>query len=90
MCISRPCARCPASNDEVIVAANDVDALGFDLYRLNMVSSKRTLLTGQRPERTRHWVLRGYAVPLPNCVDSAAHRGAVLRGGVRAVANMDA
>lgn len=47
----------PGSDDEVIAVGNLRDAESLDVYRLNVVSGKTTLLTEDRPTRTVRWVL---------------------------------
>jgi dipeptidyl aminopeptidase/acylaminoacyl peptidase len=53
----------PGSDDEIIVAANLRDAESYDVYRLNIVSGRTTLLTGNRPTRSLAWLLDRNRVP---------------------------
>ncbi|MCX2865084.1 alpha/beta fold hydrolase [Paucibacter sp. PLA-PC-4] len=52
-----PLQRVPGSDEELIVAGNDIDEHSIDLYRLNVLSGKRRLLTEGRPPRINHWLL---------------------------------
>ena len=45
------------SDDEIYVAANERTENAVDLYRLNVRTGKKTLLTFDRPERVFDWVL---------------------------------
>jgi dipeptidyl aminopeptidase/acylaminoacyl peptidase len=53
----------PDSEDEVIAVGNLRDAESLDVYRLNVVSGKTTLLTERRPARTVRWILDRNRVP---------------------------
>ncbi len=53
----------PGNDREVIVAANDRSARVPDLYRMDVYSGKRVLLTLDRPAETRDWVLDDKGVP---------------------------
>lgn len=58
-----PVRAVPGRPGELIVAVNDVDELSVDLYRLDVDSGRRSLLTRQRPPRTFGWVLDHDLVP---------------------------
>lgn len=58
-----PQQRVPGSDEELIVASNDVDEHSIDLYRLNVLTGKRTLLTDKRPPRIGRWVLDAQLQP---------------------------
>ena len=58
-----PAQPVPGSGEELIVASDDVDKDSVDLYRLNAVSGKRQLLTGDRPPRVVRWVLDAQLQP---------------------------
>lgn len=58
-----PLQRIPGSDEELIVASNDVDEHSIDLYRLHVLSGKRRLLTEGRPPRITRWVLDGQLQP---------------------------
>lgn len=54
----------PGSEEEVIAQGNLTDGNSNDLYRLNVVTGKYTLLTSGRPsEYAMEWVLDGKLVP---------------------------
>jgi dipeptidyl aminopeptidase/acylaminoacyl peptidase len=54
----------PGSEEEVIAIGNMNDADSRDLYRLNVVTGRYTLLTSGRPsEYARQWILDGKLVP---------------------------
>ena len=53
----------PGSDDEILVAANLRDAESYDVYRLNIVTGRTTLLTGTRPTRAAVWLLDRNRVP---------------------------
>lgn len=53
----------PNSEDEVIAVGNLRDAESLDVYRLNVVSGRTTLLTEDRPARTIRWILDRNRVP---------------------------
>lgn len=55
--------RIPGSADEVLVAANLRSSDSEDVYRLNLVTGRTTLVTGNRPERSGGWVLDNDLVP---------------------------
>lgn len=55
--------RIPGTADEVFVAANLRSADAEDVYRLNLVTGRTVLVTGDRPERTSGWVLDNNLVP---------------------------
>jgi acetyl esterase/lipase len=58
-----PWQRVPGSDEELIVATNEVDKHSVDLYRLNVVSGRRQPLTAQRPPRITRWVLDAQLQP---------------------------
>lgn len=53
----------PSADDEVIVRGNIRSAEAYDLYRLNVVSGRTTLLTHDRPEHAAEWLLDRNLVP---------------------------
>jgi dipeptidyl aminopeptidase/acylaminoacyl peptidase len=53
----------PDSEDEVIAIGNIRDADSQDLYRLNVVTGRSTLLTHTRPEYTGRWMLDRNLLP---------------------------
>lgn len=53
----------PGSDDEVIVEANLRDADSYDVYRLNVVTGRTTLLTATRPTLADSWLLDRNRVP---------------------------
>jgi len=53
----------PGSDDEVIVEANLRDADSYDVYRLNIVTGRTTLLTTTRPALASAWLLDRNRVP---------------------------
>lgn len=53
----------PGNDREVIVSANDRSARVPDLYRMDVYTGKRVLITQERPAETRGWVLDGKGVP---------------------------
>lgn len=53
----------PENSSEVIVSANDRSPRAIDLYRMDVNTGRRTLLTVDRPPEPRAWVLDGDAVP---------------------------
>lgn len=53
----------PNNDEEVIAVGNLRDAESLDVYRLNVVNGKTTLLTEDRPARTIRWVLDRNRVP---------------------------
>jgi dipeptidyl aminopeptidase/acylaminoacyl peptidase len=53
----------PGSEREVIIGTNDLEPRAVDLYRVDVSTGKRTLLTRDRPERTDDWVLDHELVP---------------------------
>lgn len=53
----------PGSDDEVIVQATLRDAESYDVYKLNIVSGRTTLLTPSRPALARRWLLDRNRVP---------------------------
>lgn len=61
----------PGSSEELIVATNEGDKDSIDLYRLNALTSKRQLLTGQRPPRVKAWVLDAQLQPRVAIADLA-------------------
>jgi len=50
-------SRVPGSDRELIVESNERSAKSPDLYRLDLESGRRTLLTSENPGQVRHWVL---------------------------------
>ncbi len=54
----------PGNTDEVIASGNMTDAVSTDLYRLNILTGRFTLLTQGRPaERTGDWLMDQNLVP---------------------------
>ncbi len=53
----------PEQGEEVIVSSNVNDEYSFDLYRLNVLTGQRSLITPVRPKRTQDWLLDGKQVP---------------------------
>lgn len=51
------------NTSEVIVSANDRSPRAIDLYRMDISTGRRTLLTVERPPEPRAWVLDENAVP---------------------------
>ncbi|MEP6739618.1 MAG: alpha/beta fold hydrolase, partial [Caldimonas sp.] len=55
--------RIPGSTDEVLVAANLRSEDAEDVYRLNLVTGRTTVVSSDRPSRTSDWVLDNNLVP---------------------------
>jgi len=53
----------PGSDEEVIVEAALRDAESYDVYRLNIVTGRTSLLTSNRPTRANGWLLDRNRVP---------------------------
>jgi dipeptidyl aminopeptidase/acylaminoacyl peptidase len=53
----------PNNDEEILVEANLRDAASADVYRLNVINGRTTLLTPDRPTRTFDWVLDVNRVP---------------------------
>jgi hypothetical protein len=49
--------RIPGNDDEVMVLANDRDEGAPDVYRLNVNSGRKVLLTTEKPDYVQSWVL---------------------------------
>jgi dipeptidyl aminopeptidase/acylaminoacyl peptidase len=53
----------PGDGRNIIISANEVDENVHDLYRLEVTTGQRTLLTAQRPPRSHSWLLGSDQVP---------------------------
>ena len=53
----------PGNNEEILVAGNQRDAESVDVYRMNVVTGRTTLLTERRPDRVFEYVLDNNNVP---------------------------
>jgi dipeptidyl aminopeptidase/acylaminoacyl peptidase len=53
----------PNNDEEIIAAGNLRDAESVDLYRLNLLSGRASVITDTRPTRTQNWVLDRNRVP---------------------------
>jgi len=53
----------PGSDEEIIAEGNQRSEEAVDLYRLNVRTGKKSLLSFDRPERTHAWVLDNKMVP---------------------------
>ncbi|MEO8524028.1 MAG: S9 family peptidase [Caldimonas sp.] len=53
----------PGSDDEVIVEATLRDSESYDVYRLNIVTGRTTLLTSTRPTLAESWLLDRNRIP---------------------------
>lgn len=53
----------PGSEEEILVEGNMRDASAFDVYRLNVVNGRATLVSQDRPARVNDWTLDRDRVP---------------------------
>jgi dipeptidyl aminopeptidase/acylaminoacyl peptidase len=53
----------PGSGDEIVAAARELNIEAADLYRVDLRTGKKTLLSLDRPERVEEWIVDGKLVP---------------------------
>ena len=53
--VTRPLGRIPGTTDEILVEANDRSADSVDLYRLNLTTGRKTLVTFTSPGNVLQW-----------------------------------